>query len=161
MGRGLSSAKEQLCSPAEWSRHGAKGVLGHSDNVPKIDPVDGELVSSLAHGHPSEPLVVVQQRQGLILADGPAWHQNRRVCSHAFHQVGHLDIKCKNNKTLTIHKPLSLSQEGATQSARVRGGEQQGGRQGGDQGQGSAADKKHSNFHNEGTTFMSNILSST
>ena len=79
--------------PGERSRQWTERVLGNSDNIPKINPVDREVVSSLANSNPSEPLVVVQQSQGLILADGPAWHCSRGVCSHAFYQVGHLDIE--------------------------------------------------------------------
>ena len=137
---------------AQGSGQGAKRVLWHRDNVPNVHPVHRELVSSLSHGHPSEPLVFVQEGQGLILAYGPAWHQNRRVCSHAFHKATHLGGKCINNhlkgqNLKSIRTPLPPSQEDARQSARVRRGEQQGEPQGGDQGRGSTKDQKHSHLN--------------
>ena len=79
--------------PAEGIRQWAKQVLGNSDNIAKINPVDGEVVSRLANSNASEPLVVVQKCQRLILADGPAWHRIRGVFSHGFYQIRHLDRK--------------------------------------------------------------------
>ena len=45
--------------PAEGRGQGAKRVLGHCNNVSKVDPVDCVLVSSLANSHAAEPLVAV------------------------------------------------------------------------------------------------------
>ena len=108
--------------PAIWRRQGAKRVLWYSNDIAKVNPVNGEVVSSFLHGHPSEPLLVVQQCQGLILADGPAWHHTRRVCSHGFYQVRHLDMKSNNNhfkqsKRLFTHLFLPLNQA----QSKVRG----------------------------------------
>ena len=74
-------------------RQWAKQVLGKSDNVAKVNPVNRKVVTSLANSNASEPLVVVQKCQRLILADGPPWHRSRGVCSHGFYQVGHLDTE--------------------------------------------------------------------